>query len=293
MRNAFSKFFLSSVLMLSMPIVAGSCIQPVDPDATKDVAGAVVRKPDFTPMTTIVPTERPIQLAPGDDGGMTADPCEKTKSDKDAILKVFCGNCHDLGDKSLGLPPFGFLLDDQALVSTTIMKEGSTTPQPFVMPGSPSQSLLYVRVATRTMPPEPKGLDSALPAPTLSDISVLSEWITHCVPGAPPANGTGGATAPSNGTGGSSGSGGSTGSGGNSGTGGGNVSAPDAGQGASGGTGQDAGGVATDGGTDAVLAMCANNVANGAGCGGQAPCRMANLTCTCMGGGGARRWACR
>jgi hypothetical protein len=299
MRNALSKFFLSSVLMLSVPLVAGSCIQPVDPNATKDVAGATTRPENFTPKTTIDPTDRPIQLAPENEDMVTADPCEKTKADKDEILRVYCAGCHQSPGSS-GQPLFDFILDDTRLLTATIPRDGAP-PQPFISPGNPAQSLLYVRVAARSMPPQSMMIGVAgSPSPTLSDISVLADWITNCVPGGStnPAGGTGGTS----GTGGAPGTGGVSGTGGNRGTGGSPVT-PDAGTAATGGSnGSDAGAPGTggsapaDGGTDAGGGgvACANNVANGAVCTPQPPCRTtANLTCNCVAMGGQRRWACR
>lgn len=317
MRQNFPSSFARSGLWVLSLAVVGSCFQPVDPTASSGRQAAIdnMRPENFTPMTTIEMEDPAIRLVTEEDpdagvlpSAVTTDPCAKTEHDKTEILTAYCGQCHDAARTQApsGVPTFSFVLNDDLLISTTVPREGQLSPQPFVMPGSPSESLLYVRVSNRTMPPADKQLGVAsIPAPTASDIAVLAEWIAHCAPGAPPRGkstpppaGTGGSgpasTGGASGTGGTSGTGGATGTGGRPGTGG---SASTGGM----GTGMDAGAAggsaAPDAGmsaSDAGTSACANGVANNAVCTAQPPCMLANQTCNCMaGGGGARRWVCR
>jgi hypothetical protein len=51
----------------------------------------------------------------------------------------------------------------------------------FVAAGAPMTSRLFLRVRRGEMPP---AIETGIPRPTVSDISVLYEWISRCV--APP-----------------------------------------------------------------------------------------------------------
>lgn len=306
MRQNFPSSFARSGMWLLSLALLGSC-QPVDSNASSDLETAKKnnRPENFTPMTTIEPTDPDIRLITEEDtdagvlpSAVTTDPCVKTKQDKDQILSAYCGSCHDKGQTQSpqGIPPFGFLLEENTLISTTVPRQNDT-PQPFVMPGSPAQSLLYIRVASGTMPPATTMLGGKkYPAPSISDVAVLAEWITHCAPGAPaggtPPAGTGGSGPGATGTGGASGSGGANGTGGRTGTGTGGAMGTGSDAGAAGGTTVVVDGGATD--PDAgVIAACGGGVANNGACMGQPPCRLANQTCTCTMGGAGRRWVCR
>jgi hypothetical protein len=115
--------------------------------------------------------------------------------------------------------------------STSSSNAGKT----YIVPGDPDNSLIYRRAAiVQDMPPGSTDVRNPTTGLTVSDFSVLREWILNCT-GATGAGGAGGAT----------GSGGSTGAGGSSGAGGGG--ATDAGTGATG-----AGGATSDAGGGAA-----------------------------------------
>jgi hypothetical protein len=210
--------------------LANGCLQKVNDGASRGIGGAPSGGSDM--ITRIVPSTDPIALDPMDEASTTMDPCEKTRRDKTEILTAFCASCH-AGSAAVGLPPWNFVLDDDRLVNELWTREGQP-PQRFVIPGDPVHSALYQRMAIAgDMPPQPTDLGTHRnPTPSLADISIIEDWILHCL-GAPspaatggtsgsggvPASATGGAmgratggTGPMNGTGGApSGSGGSAG----------------------------------------------------------------------------------
>ncbi|HXI59858.1 MAG TPA: hypothetical protein VNO55_27510 [Polyangia bacterium] len=172
-------------ILFPLALVAGCGIQPVNHGAATPVPG---RDPNAPPTTAILSSARPIELDPEDESATTADPCEKTLRDKTDILTAYCARCHSgPAAQAQGLPPWNFVLDDKRLISEQFTRE-QQPPQRYVIPGDPMGSVLYVRaVVLRDMPPQPTDLGTPRnPAPTLSDASVLRDWIEHCLPGAPP-----------------------------------------------------------------------------------------------------------
>lgn len=163
------------------------CLQTLQP-LDRDAATLPVINDNAGPTTSILPSAPPIGLRVEDDNATTTDPCVKTNQDKTEILTVYCAACHSgPADRAQGLPPWNFVLDDQRLVTEEFTRE-EQPPQHYVIPGDPDHSVLYVRAAIlRDMPPQPTDLGTPRnPAPSLSDFSVLRDWIEHCLPAAPP-----------------------------------------------------------------------------------------------------------
>jgi hypothetical protein len=177
--------------LLPCALLVGSCLQPVNDNASTPPPPV---DPNAQPTTTILPTALPIGLNADDEGQTTDDPCVKTRQDKTEILTAFCAPCHS-GATALGLPPWNFVLDDDKLVTEVWVREGQP-PQRFVIPGDPDHSAIYVRAAiVGDMPPQPTDLGTPRnPRPSLSDLSVLREWIMHCAPGSPATGAGGGAS---------------------------------------------------------------------------------------------------
>jgi hypothetical protein len=188
--------------------LAGGCFQKVNDGASRGIGGATSGGSEV--ITRIVPSTDPIALDPMDEASTTMDPCEKTRRDKTEILTAFCASCH-AGSAAVGLPPWNFVLDDDRLVKELWTREGQP-PQRFVIPGDPAHSALYQRMAiVGDMPPQPTDLGTHRnPTPSLADISIIEDWILHCLGASPPT-----ATGGSSGSGGGSGSatGGTTGAG--------------------------------------------------------------------------------
>ncbi len=101
------------------------------------------------------------------------------------MLSTYCARCHggQTAGAHQGQPPFDFILDATRLksaVSATVKDAVSGQPARFLLPGAPPRSRVYVRVAGGEMPPpDIVGLPPN-PRPTISDLSVLYEWIAHC-----------------------------------------------------------------------------------------------------------------
>jgi hypothetical protein len=119
------------------------------------------------PVATTTP---PIVLP---DGATTDDPAAAIEQKSLAIRETYCAGCHAAPATVGG---FGVVLDDRALlraVSTTVVDDAGA-PVRLVVPGNADGSRLYQRVLRGEMPPQP-------PRPSVSDVSVLREWILTCL----------------------------------------------------------------------------------------------------------------
>lgn len=195
------------LLMLCLAgAVLGSGCQKLDDKAGGSAApmdfGNVAPLPDGgTPVILETP---PILLA---NGSTTTDPCTAVKAESMRIRETFCRSCHG-PDGTQGQPLFNFVLDDDKLTTTTFVPSGLL----FVAKGDPEHSELYQRVSLGLMPPGASDIaNQSSIAPTISDVSVLREWIMCLGPQTTSTGGTGGR----GGTGGSDdGRGGAMGTGG-------------------------------------------------------------------------------
>ncbi|HXI57371.1 MAG TPA: hypothetical protein VNO55_14995 [Polyangia bacterium] len=174
--------------------VAAGCYQPVDDGAIK---GGVASPPQGSHGSgghSVALETPPIEI--DEQGSTTSDACAPTRAQSADILSTYCAHCHGGGDAGAhqGQPPFDFVLDTPRLktaVSATVKDPVTMQPVRFFLPGAPLRSRLYVRVASGEMPPpDIVGLPSH-PRPTISDLSILYEWIEHC------AGVTAGAASPS------------------------------------------------------------------------------------------------
>jgi hypothetical protein len=173
------------ILLVGSSVAACNNLQPLDRGAATPQAAP---DPNTTPTTAILASDRPIGLSIDDETATTTDPCVKTTQDKTEILTTYCARCHSgPAEQAQGLPPWNFVLDDNKLIHEQFTRE-QQPPQRYVVPGDPSHSVLYMRVAViGDMPPQPTDLGTPRnPAPTLSDFSVLRDWIEHCLPGSLP-----------------------------------------------------------------------------------------------------------
>jgi hypothetical protein len=173
------------ILLVGSCVAACNNLQPLDRNAA---TAEPVADPNATPTTAILASDRPIGLNVDDDTATTPDPCVKTTQDKTEILTAYCARCHSgPAAQAQGLPPWNFVLDDDRLIHEQFTRE-QQPPQRYIVPGDPSRSVLYMRVAViGDMPPQPTDLGTPRnPAPTLSDFSVLRDWIEHCLPGSLP-----------------------------------------------------------------------------------------------------------
>jgi hypothetical protein len=156
-------------------LASAACFQSLNTQADQQT----LAPPPSGDETAIDISSMPIQLDVNDDSQTTMDSCTKVRQDKTNILTAYCAGCHT-GPSAQGLPQFNFVLDDSTLM-TAVWNRAGQAPLRFVIPGDPEHSALYIRAST-DMPPIPTDLSTArLPSATLSDLSVLREWITHCL----------------------------------------------------------------------------------------------------------------
>ncbi len=171
---------MSRVITLSLLLTSFStgCFQELDSGAADEFAEPQERDPNAGPTTAL--EDPTIGLDLDDEGLTTDDPCVKVKQDAHAVLGTYCATCHDQGDASSGVPKFDFVMDEQRLTQET-WTVGAESRR-FLVPGDPDSSWLYLRPLLGTMPPIQTDLRNAdAPRPTISDLSVLREWITTCV----------------------------------------------------------------------------------------------------------------
>jgi len=126
----------------------------------------------------------PIELDyDGED--LTRDACVATTEQARSILEEHCSACHA---PPAAMGGFRSVLDFPVLItlgSGTQRDPVTGEPVRLVVPGDPDGSRLYRRVAENEMPPTRDASFPALPRPTISDVSVLREWIDSCLPAAP------------------------------------------------------------------------------------------------------------
>jgi hypothetical protein len=150
------------LLVLGCASLQNGCFQPLDPSAASEKA------------PPLIALDTPAIDLPD---GSTTDPCVLTTLQATEILRTNCAGCHG-GGPGENRGEFDFILDFDKL---KVARSKSTGMPRFVVPGFPEASRVYLRIARREMPPpQPLGLPP-LPRPTVSDISVLYEWIASCL----------------------------------------------------------------------------------------------------------------
>ena len=173
---------LALTALLCAPL-ALACFQELDPNA----AAGNMPKPS-TGLTTATMTP-PIEIDL--EGRVTNNSCEVTIGQAVKVLEANCAGCHsgrDLGARQ-GQPPFDFLFDFERMktqLSSVADVRDATKKMRFLAAGDPDNSRVYSRVARGEMPPPDVVGLPARPRPTVSDISVLRQWISACTGGSPP-----------------------------------------------------------------------------------------------------------
>jgi hypothetical protein len=123
------------------------------------------------------------------EGGTTTDPCASVGQAAMALRRTYCASCHEAPNTEGNL---GVVLDDAKLAAAVSQtaKDDAGYPLPLIVPGDPSRSWLYQRVAqgmsgaATGMPPVAAAGMPPNPRPSASDMSILYGWIAFCVPGA-------------------------------------------------------------------------------------------------------------
>ena len=73
----------------------------------------------------------------------------------------------------------------------TAINPNTGQPWKFLIAGDPDNSRIYVRIASGLMPPADQNGETPKPRPTLSDVSVLRQWISSCLGGGAAGQSTG------------------------------------------------------------------------------------------------------
>jgi len=160
------------------------CWQQLDQNASSgvtqvnvDTAGGIGAK---FPVKTTTPEIGETALDNGDPNTTAATGCDKDQYDTQQILSKDCDGCHQVGAN-------GNLqgIDD---IMTLINKAASNKfmGQKFIVPGDPANSLIFKRVTSFEMPPPSSDVGSQMQYPTISDMSVLQQWIM-CLANTTPA----------------------------------------------------------------------------------------------------------
>jgi hypothetical protein len=166
---------------------ATACFQTLDTTASSGSAVTPPSEPksDAGLSTVILPGPPPFGFYDPSGNIVTSDePCDATRAQANAILTKYCADCHGgrtPGERA-GNPPFDFVLDPVKLTST--FTQNTMPPMLFVVPGDPGHSRLYIRARLGEMPPRAQ---TQLTRPSVSDLSVLSHWISYCLGAKPPA----------------------------------------------------------------------------------------------------------
>jgi mono/diheme cytochrome c family protein len=167
----------TAILLLSCIVFADGCFQLLDSGASSGGEGLSPPVGWDGGMSTVILPGSPEYGYVDKDGALVTseDPCDVTRAQAMTILEQSCAGCHGgrtPGERA-GNPPFDYVLDESKLTSSWSVN--TVPPSLFVAAGSPMTSRLFLRIRRGEMPP------AGGPQPTVSDISVLYEWISRCV----------------------------------------------------------------------------------------------------------------
>ena len=162
---------------------ASGCFQEIDSGASSASTTTTLTGPPTHTVDLMTPA---IGFGSQIDAQETDDPCTATTFHAMATLRAACAPCHGGGPgQNLGQPPFDYVLDVGKLltaVSSSVKDPVTMQPVHFLVPGDPDHSRLYVRMFRREMPPgDVVGLPPNPSRPTVSDVSVIRQWIAHCL----------------------------------------------------------------------------------------------------------------
>jgi mono/diheme cytochrome c family protein len=179
----------TAILSLSCIVLADGCFQLLDSSASNGGEGLSPPAGWDGGMSTVILPGSPEYGYLAKDGKLVAtdDPCDATRAQAMMILERSCAGCHGgrtPGERA-GNPPFDFVLNAAKL--TNSWSVNSVPPMLFVAAGSPTTSRIFLRIRRGEMPP---AIETGMPRPTVSDMSILYEWISRCL--TPPDDDAGG-----------------------------------------------------------------------------------------------------
>jgi hypothetical protein len=126
----------------------------------------------------------PLSIAPLpivlDDGATTSVACDQITQLSHDIRVTYCSGCHA---PPAGMGGFNYVLDDNQLITahSATYTDDAGAYRRMIIPGDPEDSWVYHRVAIGAMPPTQNPPLPPIPHPTISDISILHEWIENCL----------------------------------------------------------------------------------------------------------------
>ena len=170
------KMYRAPLALLLGTFTVFGCWQQLDEHASDGVTNVAVDQNGGIgakfPVETQTPEIGQTALDNGDNASTAATGCDKDAFDGQTMLKTFCDGCHMSG--ALG----NLKGIDTAQASLIGLEASSNFPGwKYLIAGDPNKSLIYHRIAvTQDMPP-PSTVDSPIPHPSISDMSVLQQWI--------------------------------------------------------------------------------------------------------------------
>lgn len=176
MENNTMTMYRAPLALLLGTFMTVGCWQQLDQNASSgvtqvnvDPAGGIGAK---FPVETTTPAIGETALDNGDPNTTAQTACDKDAFDGQTLLKTMCDGCHMGG-------AIGNLVGIDTAEASLIGKEASSVYAgwKYLVAGDPEKSLIYHRVAVvQDMPPPSTG-DNMIPRPSVSDMSVLQQWI--------------------------------------------------------------------------------------------------------------------
>jgi hypothetical protein len=136
------------------------------------------------PTDTTTPEIGEVAADNGDPTSTAPNGCAKTAFDGQAILSGFCDSCHQTGS-------LGNLVGIDTAATSLVNRSASIkySGWKYIVAGAPEMSLIYERVAIAGDMPPPSTSDAVVAHPSVSDMSVLRQWIATCMAAAPAGSG--------------------------------------------------------------------------------------------------------
>jgi hypothetical protein len=188
MENKTMTMYRAPLALLLGTFMTVGCWQQLDQNASSgitqvnvDPAGGIGAK---FPVETETPAIGETALDNGDPDTTAKSGCDKDAFDGQKMLSEMCDGCH-MGGAIGNLKGI-----DTAQASLIGVEASSMYPGwKYLVAGDPNKSLIYHRIAvTQDMPP-PSTVDSPIKHPSISDMSVLQQWIM-CMANAPSGGST-------------------------------------------------------------------------------------------------------
>lgn len=186
MTNRAPLFFVTS-LALGLLATSG-CLQQLDSHASDGVTSVKVDPNGGLGAPFAINTTTPdIGLSLDDPSQTTTDPCVKVNADAVQVRMTFCNRCH----QGEGIVPILNDIDNDSSMINTMADQAKYPGWKLLVPGDLDKSLIYHRVVVAGDMPPAGTIDAPVLSPSISDMSVLREWILCMGATSPAAPATG------------------------------------------------------------------------------------------------------